>query len=276
MTTEIDGMVALPRPAASKTRTVAIANRNEIAAAGIEALLQARGHSVVVRCSHEDDVLRVVASHPPDIVMLAENIVRQQPLKVVLRLRASNDSLAIVYLLEQHDAVTASDLQDLGVEGILLSEACAARVIDCVESVLHGRKWVDPDLLRHLAMADRPSQKVSSLTLREVQVADLVSRGLRNKQIARELRVCESTVKMHLHNIYRKLRFAGRMQLALSTIRACVQTPESGNGGRHVNEQLRIRLMQQCALPVAPRGPAQGIRMADGGLLPAKSPQIHN
>src|SRR5262249_53518925 len=109
MTTGIDGMVALPRPSASKTCTVAIANRNEIAAAGIQALLQAAGHSIVARCSHENDVLRVVASHHPDIVMLAENIACREAPQAVLRLRASNCSMAIIYLFEQHDAVTASD-----------------------------------------------------------------------------------------------------------------------------------------------------------------------
>ena len=83
-----------------------------------------------------------------------------------------------------------------------MSTACARSVIDCVESVRHGRKWVDPNLLRHLAMAERPSQIATSLTSREADVARLVARGMRNKEIARELHLCEGTVKMHLHHIY--------------------------------------------------------------------------
>ena len=50
----------------------------------------------------------------------------------------------------------------------------------------HGRKWVDPHLLRHLAMAERPSQIASSLTSREAEITRLVTRGLRNKEIAHE------------------------------------------------------------------------------------------
>ena len=69
-----------------------------------------------------------------------------------------------------------------------------------------GLRRNDPNLLRHLAMRERPSQIASSLTPREDVIAHLVSRGLRNKEIARELHLSEGTVKMHLHHIYEKLR----------------------------------------------------------------------
>lgn len=51
------------------------------------------------------------------------------------------------------------------------------------------------------------------LTSREVEVAGLVSLGLTNKAVAQQLVVSEGTVKIHLHNIYRKLRVSSRTQL---------------------------------------------------------------
>jgi len=151
--------------------------------------------------------------------------VGQEAAKTVLRLRALDVSVAIIFLLEERDAIAAVDLLDLDVQGILLSVACARSVIDCVESVRHGRKWVDPNLLCHLSMGRRLPQIVSSLTSREAEIAHLVSRGLRNKEIARELHLSEGTVKMHLHHIYEKLRLGGRTQLALSTTRASARIP---------------------------------------------------
>jgi two-component system nitrate/nitrite response regulator NarL len=130
--------------------TMVIANRHEIAGAGMEALLQAGGHRVVARCSREGDLLHVAETYRPDIIMLAENIVKEAA-KTVLQLRARNCSVAIVFLLEERDAITAVGLLDLNVEGILLSAASARSVIDCVESVCHGRKWLDPNLLSRLA-----------------------------------------------------------------------------------------------------------------------------
>jgi DNA-binding NarL/FixJ family response regulator len=235
MATEIYGTFAA---AGRKISTLVIANRHEIAGAGIKALLQASGHNIVACCSREDDLLRSAKAYRPDIIILAENIVSQEAAKTVLQLRACNGSVAIIFLLEDRDAITAADLLDLNVEGILLSAACARSVIDCVESVCHGRKWIDPNLLRHLAMAERPSRiasvpRVASvLTSREGEIAYLISRGLRNKEIARELHLSEGTVKMYLHRIYEKLRLGGRTQLALSTAGACARLPVSGNEAR--------------------------------------------
>lgn len=205
--------------------TLVVADRHEIVSAGIEALLQTGGHLVVACCSHEDDLLFSVEAYHPDIVTLAENVAGQKAATTVSRLRACNQSVAIIFLLEEREAITAADLLNLDVEGILSSAACATSVIDCVESVYHGRKWVDPDLLRLLAMAEPLSQNGNRLTPREAEVAQLVSRGLHNKEIASELHLCEGTVKMHLHHIYEKLHFGGRTQLALSMAGVCAQMP---------------------------------------------------
>src|SRR5262249_14480649 len=225
MAADIDGTLKLARPAGCK---ILIADRNEIANAGIEVLLQAAGHRVIARCSHEDDLLRSVEAYRPDMIVLADNIVGQKVGKTFLRPRARNLSVPIIFLLEEHDATKGADMLDLGVEGILLSTACARSVIDCVESVRRGRKWVDPDLLRHLTMGERPSQIASSLTSREAEIAHLVSRGLRNKEIARELHLSLGTVKMYLHHIFEKLRLNGRTQLALSMAgaRATTKPPD--------------------------------------------------
>ena len=217
--------------------TVVIATRHEIAGTGIEALLQASGYSVVARSSREDDLLHCVKAYRPNILILSESIVEQEAARTVLPLRARNYySVAIIFLLEGRDSIPVADLLALHVEGILLSTACARDFIDCVESVHHGRKWVDPDLLRHLTMAERAPQDACSLTSRETDIAHLISQGLRNKEIARELHVSEGTVKMHLHHIYEKLHLDGRTQLALSMSRA---RAVSGKEARPFEEPAR-------------------------------------
>jgi DNA-binding NarL/FixJ family response regulator len=232
-----DYTLAAPMPARGAMATVVIATRHEIAGTGIETLLQASGYSVVARSSREDDLLHCLKAYRPNIIILSESIVGQEATKTVLLLRARNHSVAIIFLLEGRDSIPVADLLALHVEGILLSTACARDFIDCVESVHHhGRKWVDPDLLRHLTMAERAPQDACSLTSRETDIAHLISQGLRNKEIARELHVSEGTVKMHLHHIYEKLHLDGRTQLALSMSRA---RAVSGKEARPLGEPAR-------------------------------------
>ena len=64
---------------------------------------------------------------------------------------------------------------------------------------------------------------VESLTQRERQMAQAVSRGLRNRQIAREFDISEETVKKHLATIYGKLAINGRVALAVHVLRGELQ-----------------------------------------------------
>ena len=66
--------------------------------------------------------------------------------------------------------------------------------------------------------------QVESLTRRERQMADAVSRGLRNRQIAVEFGISEETVKKHLATIYGKLAINGRVQLAVHVWKGGVQS----------------------------------------------------
>src|SRR5262245_52840354 len=181
---EAHGTLAAPRPTRALA-TLVIATRHKMAGAGIEAVLHATGYSVVARCSRKDDLLHCLEAYRPDIIMASENIVGQEATRTILPLRLRNRSIATIFLLEEPHSFTTADLLALHVQGIVLSTACATNFIGCVESVLHGRKWVDPDLLRHLTL--RPPQDAGSLTSREADIAHLVSQGWRNKEIAREL-----------------------------------------------------------------------------------------
>src|SRR5262245_54517666 len=218
---EIEGSVTSFRVAADDIPTVVIANRNEINRARIGLLLHAGGYRVVARCSHEHDLLRFVETFNPNVILVADNIADRNTAETVRRLRAGNRSAAIILLLEERQAIAATDLLDLNVDGICVS--CAKSIIGCCESVLHGCKWIDP--LCHLTREEQRPQLASSLTSREADVACLVSQGLRNKEVARKLHLSEGTVKMHLHHIYEKLGLGGRTQLAVSTTGASARMP---------------------------------------------------
>ena len=66
----------------------------------------------------------------------------------------------------------------------------------------------------------------SSLTQREVEIVRRVARGARNKDIAWQLKMGEQTVKNHLRRIFRKLRVANRVELALLAIEHQVALPD--------------------------------------------------
>jgi DNA-binding NarL/FixJ family response regulator len=100
-----------------------------------------------------------------------------------------------------------------------------AKALDVVQQ---GEIWVGRKLVPHLleeltALTERQQQdlppdldtRLVRITAREREIAQLLSAGASNKEIARRLSVTERTVKAHLTAIFRKLGISGRLQLAL-------------------------------------------------------------
>jgi len=89
-------------------------------------------------------------------------------------------------------------------------------------AVNHGGLWIGPELMGRIMKAvgrllsDHPEPPVpDTLSVREREVANAVTAGLSNKEIARDLGITERTVKAHLSAIFEKLGVRDRMQLAL-------------------------------------------------------------
>ena len=215
--------------------------------AGLRSLLESEGHRVVSACKDANKSLAVAESSQPEIVILSQSSSPAGSLvETIARLQGLGKK--VVLLLER--PTDAWEIAKFNVDGIVVSNPQIRQFLKCIESVEAGRPWVDPDVLSFFLESQRTNQ--DSLTARERQIAEGVARGLRNKHIARELRVHESTVKMHLHHIYTKLHLGGRMQLALSMAAAPARMGESGNPDRRRgNGPIRILPMQPGSSPAA-------------------------
>jgi DNA-binding NarL/FixJ family response regulator len=89
-----------------------------------------------------------------------------------------------------------------------------------VRKVHAGGQWVEKqafgralDTLLRREAGEREAASV--LTPREIEMVGMVARGLRNKEMSQRLSISEGTVKIHLHNIYRKLKVENRVELIL-------------------------------------------------------------
>ena len=67
---------------------------------------------------------------------------------------------------------------------------------------------------------------IARLTRREREIMLLVSEGLQNKEIGRQLDVSEGTVKIHLHHIFKKLHVANRTALAILVRTSLIETAQ--------------------------------------------------
>jgi two-component system, NarL family, nitrate/nitrite response regulator NarL len=109
-----------------------------------------------------------------------------------------------------------------GASGYLLKSADITEVGDAVQRAMQGQTSVSAPMTAKLAAAFRSesatpedADPLAGLSAREREILNLIARGDSNKLIARELDIAESTVKIHVQHILRKLNLSTRLQAAL-------------------------------------------------------------
>ena len=103
-----------------------------------------------------------------------------------------------------------------GAQGVVRKTSDTGTLLRCIRAVANGNTWMEEALLRE---SGRGGGLRSNLTTRELQVADLVEQGLKNRDIAVRLGIQPGTVKIHLRHIFEKTGIRGRYGLALSGLR---------------------------------------------------------
>jgi len=172
-----------------------------------------------------DELLRDVAAMVPDILLLDAQLPGGDGAPILARVRAQSPPTKILLFLDLLDQRQIIDAIDHGAEGCVLKASAPEHWLHAMRVVLGGGVWIGRrllfDALLHRLHGEslRPNPlaaKLAKLTRREREIVSGVQRGLSNKQIARRLDICPTTVKTHLQHIFGKLGISGRAQLLLA------------------------------------------------------------
>ena len=124
---------------------------------------------------------------------------------------------SIVWGTSMSEAEALRFLQS-GAAGVIRKTAPIEVLMQCLRAVGSGETWVEPEVLGSKELPPRLAR--TALTSREMQVMELVERGMKNKDIADALGIRTGTVKIHLKHIFEKTGIRGRYGLALSGLKA--------------------------------------------------------
>lgn len=175
---------------------------------------------VVARCVSAEECLGAVRRYEPDVLILDVRMPRHDGLTVLRELHREKHPTRVVLLAAALEEEEVLEALRLGVRGMLLKELAPQMVVQCVRKVHAGEQWVEKqafgralDTLLRREAGEREAASV--LTPREIEMVGMVARGLRNREMSQRLAISEGTVKIHLHNIYRKLKVENRVELIL-------------------------------------------------------------
>jgi two-component system, NarL family, nitrate/nitrite response regulator NarL len=217
------------------TVSVILVDDHPLVLSGLRSLVQSHaGFDVVGEFNDGDEALAAIRQHKPTIAVLDLRIGKCSGLSILSAVVDGASPTRIVLLAAvMHDAEIYAAI-DLGVHGILLKDSAPDTLIDCMNAVAAGRRWLPEGLIKGPLERENVRRRLAEdilerLTRREREVALLIVDGLTVKQVAHQLMLSEGTVKIHLHAVFQKLGVSKRsdMVLMLSRIRDRID-PKAG------------------------------------------------
>jgi DNA-binding NarL/FixJ family response regulator len=203
-----------PNQEPQRSVSVVVADDHPVVLRGITEILQAQPDiSVVAACSCGKDATAAIQQFAPDVAVLDIVMPDINGLDVLSSIERHGFKTRVVILsaVATEDRVLAAMTR--GAKGLLFKDAAPDNLVDCVREVASGKLWFPNDPVGAAREHAVSKSSIGALTSREREIALLVSEGLTDKLVAEQLSLAESTVKSHLHHIYKKLGIPNRTAL---------------------------------------------------------------
>jgi DNA-binding NarL/FixJ family response regulator len=174
---------------------------------------------VVGQGHDEDHIGLVIKAEKPDLLIFDYDALGPNPEGIIARLHRAAPGTRILVIAKASADEDVERVLRVGAAGLVGKQLDFGALLHAIHTVAAGEIWANRRAqalaLERLTNGGGGPQPDSRLTKREREIADGVARGLRNKEIARQLNISEKTVKSHLNNIFQKLRLDGRFALAM-------------------------------------------------------------
>jgi DNA-binding NarL/FixJ family response regulator len=213
----------LARP--GKNTRIVIADDHSVLLEALAALLESQpDFAVVGKAGDGAQTLEVISREKPDVVLLDLSMPGSDGFEVLRTLERNGSRVASLVLTGSENQGDYVQVVKLGARGLVLKGEAPERLFSAIRSVVEGELAFSTEIADQVieAMTAPPRQaapgNLARLSGRERQVAMLVARGMKNKDIAGELRISENTVKRHLQSVFSKTGTRDRLELAVLAV----------------------------------------------------------
>ena len=171
--------------------------------------------AVVASASNGKEGLDQYRQHQPDVMLIDLKMPEMGGVEAIRTIRAEFPSAKIIVVSTYQGDEDIYRALEAGAATYLLKDTLADKMVGVIREVAAGGRPIPPEVAQRLT--DRMFQ--AALTPREVEVLHLVARGMRNKEIAADLRISDETVQGHVKNILAKLSVHDRTEAVAVAIR---------------------------------------------------------
>jgi DNA-binding NarL/FixJ family response regulator len=194
---------------------ILVAEDHLVARVGVSAIVNMQNDmTVVAEASNGQQAVELYRKHLPDVALLDMRMPIMSGVEAAQAIRAEFAHARMIALTTYGGDEDIRRALAAGVQAYLTKDVLHDELLKAIRAVHAGQTYLPAGVAAALA-AQMPRPDLSA---REVQVLELIVRGLANKQIAYSLNIAEHTVKNHVKNILSKLGVQDRTQAATAAI----------------------------------------------------------
>ena len=166
--------------------------------------------------SDGDEAVRMAGHLKPDVIVMDCALPGSNGLVATRKILEHNPK-ALVLMLSMHSEDTwVRQSLEAGASGYMLKNALDLELVDAIRRVAAGEEVLDPQIARRTNLK---GERETGLTVRELEVLQLIVGGLSNKEIATQLSLSANTVAVHRANIMDALGIHKTAELVVYAIR---------------------------------------------------------
>jgi two-component system NarL family response regulator len=178
---------------------------------------------VVAQAANGEIAVDLARRLKPDVVLSDLAMPKMDGIAAIRQIKQEAPQCAVVVLTIHHDDDHLFAAVKAGASGYVLKDAPPEQTVAAIRAAARGEGFLGPSLvgrvLEEFARVGRlraaAREVFAELTRREMEVLELLGKGLRNKDIAQRLFLSEKTVKNHISSIFTKLQVNDRTEAAL-------------------------------------------------------------
>ena len=194
---------------------ILVAEDHLVARVGVSTIVNMQPDmTVVAEAANGQQAVEMYRQHLPDVVLLDMRMPGMGGVEAAAAIRAQHPNARMIALTTYGGDEDIRRALAAGIQAYLTKDVLHDELLNAIRAVHAGQTYLPAAVAAALAaQVPRPD-----LSAREIQVLELIVRGLANKQIAYSLTIAEHTVKNHVKNILSKLAVQDRTQAATVAI----------------------------------------------------------
>jgi DNA-binding NarL/FixJ family response regulator len=199
-----------------KRITVLCVDDHPIVREGIVSIIEGDSDlQLVAEAATAQDAISAFHTWKPDVTVIDLRLPDREGVDVIRELRQEFPRARFVVLTSAEGDIDIRHALEAGAQAYLIKGVVRTELRQVIKAVYSGERHVPANV------AEKVSAHLSdpTLTVRELEVLQLVAEGLRNKEVAARLSIGEDTVKMHLRNLMQKLEVNDRTHAVMIAVR---------------------------------------------------------